>query len=120
MEEVCALNHGHQCGLGPTAAHCVNCPSTFGARYRAHNGYSRVIQAATNRLHLITSYREPKTTSVLLDEFTYDECRALCPKILTAEKSALATTFHQTMLALEGLNLDVPGSQQVHFMYFFG
>ena len=72
VEEVCALNHGQQCGLGPTAVHCVNCPSTFGARYRAHNGYSRVIQSATGRLQLIASYREPKTTSVLMDEFTYD------------------------------------------------
>ena len=91
----------------------MNCPSTFGARYRAHNAYTRVVQSATGRLNLITSYREPKTTSVLLDEFTYDECRALCPKILTAEKSALAVSFHQTMLDLAGLQVGEPGQHTV-------
>ena len=36
----------------------------------------------------------------------------LCPKVLTAEKSALAATFHQTMLDLASHKLDAPGSQQ--------
>jgi hypothetical protein len=111
VEEVCALNHGHQCGLGPTAAHCIHCPSTYTARSNAHNGYARVVNAATNRLQCIPAQREPKTTTVLMDEFTYDECRALCPKVLTVEKSALAKTFHGTMLRLASLNLEGPGAQ---------
>ena len=55
VEEVCALNHGHQCGLGPTAAHCVHYPSTFGGCYGTHNAYTRVVQEAKGRLDLITS-----------------------------------------------------------------
>ena len=111
VEEVCALNHGEQCGLGPTAGHSINCPSTFAARYRAHNGYTRLFQTAAGWLDTIVCHREPPTTGILMDEFTYDECRALCPKILTVEKAALATLFHETMMQLASIDINIAGHE---------
>ena len=111
VEEVCALNHGEQCGLGPTAGHSINCPSTFAARYRAHNGYTRLFQTAAGWLDTIVCHREPPTTGILMDELTYDECRALCPKILTVEKAALATLFHETMMQLASIDINIAGHE---------
>ena len=111
VEEVCSLNHGEQCGLGPGAGHSINCPSTFAARYRAHNNYTRLFQLAAGWLDTIVCHREPPTTGVLLDEFTYDECRALCPKVLTAEKASLAAVFHETMMQLAGIDINTAGHE---------
>jgi hypothetical protein len=70
-----------------------------------------MFMTAVGWLEAIVCYREPATVGILMDEFSYDECRALCPKILTVEKKALATLFHATMLRLAAIDINIPGHE---------
>ena len=98
VEEICSLSHAVRATLGPTGKHEISCPSTFAARYRAHGMLTQAAQLAANRLDCVPSSKEPKTQVVLMDQFSSEECRALCPKDTTAEQQLKALDFHGLMM----------------------
>ena len=112
MEEVCSLNHDTQATLCPSGKHGISCVSSFGARYRAHNMLTRATQLAVGRLECVPCTREPKTQTVLMDEFSAEECRALCPKDVTTDLRLKAMDFHGLMLSMASINLNSPGAAE--------
>ena len=59
---------------------------------------TQTTQLAASRLDCVPSSKEPKTQVVLMDQFSSEECRALCPKDTTAEQQLKALDFHGLML----------------------
>ena len=113
VEEVCALNHDAPAALCPSGKHGISCVSSFAARFRAHNMYTAVTQRAVGRLHCVPCTREPKTQVVLMDEFSAEECRALCPKDMTADLRLKALDFHQLMMSMAAINLNNAGASEM-------
>ena len=113
VEEICSLNHGTPVSLCPSAKHGIACVSTFGARYRAHNMFTRATQLAVGRLECVPCTREPKTQVVLMDEFSSEECRALCPKDVSGAAYLKAMNFHELMVTMAAIDPTAPGADQL-------
>ena len=80
--EKCMSQHGVNVptSIDASANHtCSNCPSTYVARARKHNNFIRVIMLAAKEAGLIAK-SEPDSHSLLLGEFSKQDCRRLFPK----------------------------------------
>jgi hypothetical protein len=73
---------------------------------------TRATQLAVGRLECVPCTREPKTQTVLMDEFSAEECRALCPKDVTTDLRLKAMDFHGLMLSMASINLNSPGAAE--------
>ena len=106
--EVCALNHGCAATMSATGAHTCACWATYGARYGTHNGYTHVLYKAAEAA-VAPGTTEPTTRAVLLEAFTEDECRALCPRAQSKKATAIATTVARLA---ESIQLLLPGTRE--------
>jgi hypothetical protein len=107
VEEVCALNHGTACGMGPNGEHEIHCPSTFTARNRAHTLLRQAVQVAVTEIGG-QFLPEPRTHDVLLNEFTEEEVKGLCPKTATRETKRQSMMLQKVIVVLASLPPDHP------------
>jgi hypothetical protein len=105
--EVCALNHGEACTLGPNGAHEISCVSTYSARYRAHNMFTRIVSEMAREVNAVTRI-EPKTKEVLLDQYTESEVRGLVPKVVTKASKIRMNELASVFLSLSNTPHDDP------------
>ena len=63
---------------------CGNCPATSAGNHRRHNLTKFTIGRYAERADLCAgSQREPQTHTLLINQFTKEECRRLFPKVIT-------------------------------------
>ena len=97
---ICHVNHGLPRLLDPVALHAIACITTYSARYIAHACFQRIIKYFAE-LASCTTLTEPRTSGILLDEFTPEECTQIAPKT----SSAHTRTFTRTiMTALQNID----------------
>ena len=65
--------------IDATGDHAAACPTTRGAIYRVHNRIRNYLGREAQRLQLDTQV-EPQTASLLLQQFSPEQCRAMFPK----------------------------------------
>jgi hypothetical protein len=109
VEEVCSLRHGVACTMGPNAVHEISCPSTYSARYRAHNMITRIVSSMAEEVGCVTRI-EPKTREVLLDDYTESEVRGLMPKVLTKASRLRMNELASVFTALGNTPINDPRS----------
>ena len=104
----CLTTHGLRVSpfLDANANHaCSNCPSTYAARQRKHQLLLRTLIIAAQQAGL-QARAEPDTFSLLLGQFSREECRRIFPKVASAEHKAIFSATNKALeaAATEGLS----------------
>jgi hypothetical protein len=92
--------------IDPTGDHASSgCPAAHKARYRSHNGIALTLRNFAREAGLEAN-TEPPTASLLLDEFSDEECRLMFPKNANAATKQLAAEAGKLALEIKALTYD--------------
>jgi hypothetical protein len=87
--------------LDPTGDHASSgCPAGHGARYRSHNGISRILRKFAREAGLDAEI-EPPTADLLLNHFSDNECRLMFPKQTDTKTKLLAAKAAELALDIK-------------------